>query len=143
MAGGLATAVALGFATFLQCHRAPVADGIAHRVPEHVRGTVMGLTVTCYSIGWLSAAALGGWMIGGFGFAGLGRWPRSLRSSAVGSHSSGPVEAARRCGQGVARSRICRSSATAAKTRDHRPSLLSVVSCPRFEPAKAGAETPK
>jgi hypothetical protein len=32
----------------------------------------MGLNVTCNSIGWLSAAGLGGWMIGGYGFAGFG-----------------------------------------------------------------------
>jgi MFS transporter, DHA1 family, inner membrane transport protein len=41
-------------------------------VPEHVRGTVMGLNVSCSSIGWLGAAALGGWMIGSYGFAGFG-----------------------------------------------------------------------
>jgi MFS transporter, DHA1 family, inner membrane transport protein len=41
-------------------------------VPEYVRGTVMGLNVTCSSIGWLGAAALGGWMIGAYGFTGFG-----------------------------------------------------------------------
>jgi MFS transporter, DHA1 family, inner membrane transport protein len=41
-------------------------------VPEHVRGTVMGLNSTANSIGWLGAAALGGTMIGSFGFAGFG-----------------------------------------------------------------------
>ena len=41
-------------------------------VPEHVRGTVMGLNVTCNSIGWMGAAGLGGWMIGTYGFAGFG-----------------------------------------------------------------------
>jgi MFS transporter, DHA1 family, inner membrane transport protein len=41
-------------------------------VPDHVRGTVMGLNVAANSIGWLGAAALGGWMIGSFGFAGFG-----------------------------------------------------------------------
>ena len=41
-------------------------------VPEHVRGTVMGMNVTCNSIGWMGAAGLGGWMIGSFGFAGFG-----------------------------------------------------------------------
>lgn len=41
-------------------------------VPDYVRGTVMGLNVTCSSIGWLTAGALGGWMIAGFGFGGFG-----------------------------------------------------------------------
>jgi MFS transporter, DHA1 family, inner membrane transport protein len=40
--------------------------------PEHVRGTVMGLNVTCNSLGWLAAGALGGWMIAAFGFSGFG-----------------------------------------------------------------------
>jgi PGF-CTERM protein len=32
----------------------------------------MGLNVAANSVGWLGAAALGGWMIGSFGFAGFG-----------------------------------------------------------------------
>jgi predicted MFS family arabinose efflux permease len=51
-------------------------------VPEHVRGTVMGLNVTSNSIGWLGAAGLGGWMIGSFGFGGFG--PLAAATAVIG-----------------------------------------------------------
>jgi DHA1 family inner membrane transport protein len=41
-------------------------------VPENVRGTVLGLNGTCASIGWIGAAALGGWMFATWGFDGFG-----------------------------------------------------------------------
>jgi DHA1 family inner membrane transport protein len=41
-------------------------------VPAEVRGTVLGLNGTSASLGWLGAAALGGWMFGTIGFAGFG-----------------------------------------------------------------------
>lgn len=41
-------------------------------VPEEVRGTVLGLNVTSASLGWLGAAALGGWMLAAQGFGGFG-----------------------------------------------------------------------
>ena len=41
-------------------------------VPDGVRGTVLGLNVTSASFGWLGAAALGGWMMARYGFAGFG-----------------------------------------------------------------------
>jgi hypothetical protein len=41
-------------------------------VPDEVRGTVLGLNVTSASFGWLGAAAHGGWMMAGNGFAGFG-----------------------------------------------------------------------
>jgi predicted MFS family arabinose efflux permease len=67
------TSVALGFAyVFFNAIARPSLMASLADVPEHVRGTVMGLNVTSNSIGWLSAAALGGWMIGSFGFAGFG-----------------------------------------------------------------------
>jgi DHA1 family inner membrane transport protein len=67
------TSVALGFGyVFCNAIARPSLMASLSRVPEHVRGTVMGLNVTSNSIGWLGAAALGGWMIGSFGFAGFG-----------------------------------------------------------------------
>jgi MFS transporter, DHA1 family, inner membrane transport protein len=69
----LATVVALGFVyVFFNAIARPSLMASLTDVPEHVRGTVMGLNVTCSSIGWLGAAALGGWMIATFGFAGFG-----------------------------------------------------------------------
>jgi MFS transporter, DHA1 family, inner membrane transport protein len=69
----LATAVALGFVyVFFNAIARPSLMASLTDVPAHVRGTVMGLNVTCSSIGWLGAAALGGWMIATFGFAGFG-----------------------------------------------------------------------
>ena len=69
----LRAAVALGFVyVFCNAIARPSLMASLTAVPEHVRGTVMGLNVTCNSIGWLSAAGLGGWMIGSHGFAGFG-----------------------------------------------------------------------
>ncbi len=69
----LATAVALGFVyVFFNAIARPSLMASLTDVPEHVRGTVMGLNVTCSSIGWLGAAALGGTMIATFGFAAFG-----------------------------------------------------------------------
>ncbi len=67
------TSVILGFGyVFCNAIARPSLMASLTDVPEHVRGTVMGLNVTCFSIGWLGAAALGGWMIAPFGFAGFG-----------------------------------------------------------------------
>jgi len=41
-------------------------------VPEAVRGTVLGLNATFNSVGWISAAAIGGWLIATAGFGALG-----------------------------------------------------------------------
>jgi len=41
-------------------------------VPAEVRGTILGFNITMSSIGWLGAAALGGWLVGRHGFASLG-----------------------------------------------------------------------
>lgn len=65
--------VALGFLYSL-CNalaRPPLMAALA-AVPPEVRGTVMGLNSTAASVGWLSAAALGGWMLTGIGFQGFG-----------------------------------------------------------------------
>jgi MFS transporter, DHA1 family, inner membrane transport protein len=67
------TSVALGFVyVFCNAIARPSLMASLSDVPTYVRGTVMGLNVTSNSIGWLGAAALGGWMIGSFGFAGFG-----------------------------------------------------------------------
>jgi len=69
----LATTVALGF-LYMFCNgiaRPSLMASLAD-VDPHVRGTVMGLSVTSNSMGWLSAAALGGWMVAQFGFSGFG-----------------------------------------------------------------------
>ncbi len=69
----LTTAVGLGFVyVFFNAIARPSLMASLGDVPEHVRGTVMGLNVTCSSLGWLGAASLGGWMIASFGFGGFG-----------------------------------------------------------------------
>ena len=52
-------------------------------MPTEVRGTVMGWNVTCSSMGWLGAAALGGWMIAVAGFHAFG--PLTLAVAVLGS----------------------------------------------------------
>lgn len=69
----LALSVALGFAYILvNALGRPALMAVLSNVPEHLRGTVMGLNGACASVGWLGAAALGGWMLAGPGFAGFG-----------------------------------------------------------------------
>lgn len=65
--------VALGFLyVFLNALARPSLMAALANVPDEVRGTVLGLNVTSASIGWLGAAALGGWVMAGFGFAAFG-----------------------------------------------------------------------
>lgn len=69
----LKTSVGLGFVyVFFNAIARPSLMASLGDVPEHVRGTVMGLNVTCSSMGWLGAAGLGGSMIGLWGFGGFG-----------------------------------------------------------------------
>jgi MFS transporter, DHA1 family, inner membrane transport protein len=71
--GDLTQAVALGFAyVFCNAIARPSLMASLTEVPEHVRGTVMGLNVTANSLGWIGAAGIGGWMLGGWGFAAFG-----------------------------------------------------------------------
>jgi predicted MFS family arabinose efflux permease len=78
------TSVALGFGyVFCNAIARPSLMASLSDVPEHVRGTVMGLNVTSNSIGWLGAAGLGGWMIGSFGFASFG--PLAAAMALIGS----------------------------------------------------------
>ncbi len=81
---GLAEAVGLGFVyVFFNAIARPSLMASLGDVPEHVRGTVMGLNVTCSSLGWLGAASLGGWMIAGVGFSGFG--PLTAVVAAIGA----------------------------------------------------------
>lgn len=80
----LQTSVALGFGyVFFNAIARPSLMASLSSVPEHVRGTVMGLNVACNSIGWLSAAGLGGLMIASYGFSGFG--PLAAAIAAIGS----------------------------------------------------------
>jgi len=70
---GLEVSVGLGFAyTLANSIGRPSFMAALSAVPEAVRGTVLGLNVTCNSVGWIAAAAFGGWLIAGFGFGSLG-----------------------------------------------------------------------
>ena len=70
---GLAGSVALGFGYVLvNAIARPSLMAALANVPDEVRGTVLGLNVTSASVGWLGAAALGGWMMAQYGFAGFG-----------------------------------------------------------------------
>jgi DHA1 family inner membrane transport protein len=69
----VAASVGLGFIyVFLNAIARPAMLASLAEVPEHVRGTVMGLNVTCSSIGWMGASGLGGLMVATEGFAGFG-----------------------------------------------------------------------
>ena len=70
---GLLPTVGLGFVfTFLNAVARPALMAALTEVPDHVRGTVMGLNVTASSIGWMGAAGLGGIMVATEGFAAFG-----------------------------------------------------------------------
>lgn len=76
---GLAGTVALGFlyALVSAVARPPLMAALAN-VPDHVRGTVLGLNVTSASIGWLGAASLGGWIMASVGFWGFGPFAAAM-----------------------------------------------------------------
>lgn len=70
---GVAMSVGLGFLyVFLNALARPALMAALAGVPEQVRGTVMGLNVTCSSIGWMGASGLGGLMVATQGFGGFG-----------------------------------------------------------------------
>lgn len=80
----VATTVALGFLyVFVTAVARPSLMAALTDVPEHIRGTVLGLNVTSASFGWLFAASLGGWMMGSYGFSGFG--PLAAAFGAVGA----------------------------------------------------------
>lgn len=70
---GITITVTLGvaFAFFNAMARPPLLAAMAD-VPTEVRGVVMGLNSTVASVGWLTAALVGGWFYAGVGFAGFG-----------------------------------------------------------------------
>jgi DHA1 family inner membrane transport protein len=69
----LEVSIALGFAySFTNAIGRPAFMAALSAVPESVRGTVLGLNVTFASVGWIAAAAVGGWLVGASGFGSLG-----------------------------------------------------------------------
>jgi predicted MFS family arabinose efflux permease len=70
---GIAHSVALGFAYSLtNAAGRPALMATLSEVPAELRGTILGLNISMSSVGWLGAAALGGWLVARYGFAGLG-----------------------------------------------------------------------
>jgi predicted MFS family arabinose efflux permease len=70
---GLAGSIALGFAYSLaNALGRPALMAALSEVSSGSRGAILGLNITTGSVGWLAAAAFGGWLIGRFGFGGLG-----------------------------------------------------------------------
>jgi predicted MFS family arabinose efflux permease len=70
---GIALSVALGFGNSLaNAAGRPALMAALAEVPAEVRGAILGLNVTMASVGWLGAAALGGWLVGRHGFGSLG-----------------------------------------------------------------------
>jgi len=69
---GIGITVVLGalFAFFNGMARPPLLAALAD-VPVDVRGVVMGLNSSVASVGWLSAALIGGWLYAGIGFNGF------------------------------------------------------------------------
>jgi predicted MFS family arabinose efflux permease len=70
---GVAASVTLGFAYSLaNAAGRPAVMATLSEVHSAARGAVLGLNVTMSSVGWLGAAALGGWLVAGHGFESLG-----------------------------------------------------------------------
>lgn len=70
---GVMGSVGLGFTfVFLNAIGRPLMMAALADVPPAIRGTVMGWNMTAAGLGWMGAAALGGWMLGQQGFDGFG-----------------------------------------------------------------------
>jgi len=70
---GPAVSVALGFLySLVNGTGRPALMAALADVPPEVRGGILGLNITVSSVGWLGAISLGGWLIDGHGFGGLG-----------------------------------------------------------------------
>lgn len=81
--GLLGTALlGVGFSLFDAISRPPLLAAMAD-VPPEVRGLVMGLNSSIASIGWLTAALIGGWLYAGAGFGAFG--PLMLVMCVVGA----------------------------------------------------------
>ena len=69
---GLPACVALGFLySFVNAIGRPALMAVLGQAPPRVRGAILGFNITCASVGWITAAALGGAMIEAFGPASL------------------------------------------------------------------------
>ena len=70
---GAPISTALGFGyMFANAMARPSLMAALSSVPNEVGGTVLGLNSTAASAGWLTAAALGGWILTAVGFSGFG-----------------------------------------------------------------------
>lgn len=70
---GLGVSISLGFLyTFSNAFGRPALVATLSEVPPDVRGAVFGMNVTSASVGWLTSAALGGWLVTHTGFGALG-----------------------------------------------------------------------
>ncbi|MBX2837505.1 MAG: MFS transporter [Gammaproteobacteria bacterium] len=69
----LTITISLGvaFAFFNALSKPPLMAAMAD-VPADVRGVIMGLNSSIASIGWMTAALMGGWLYSGIGFVGFG-----------------------------------------------------------------------
>lgn len=69
---GLVACVGLGFLySFVNAIGRPALMAVLGQAPARTRGALMGFNITCASVGWIAAAALGGLLIEGFGPAAL------------------------------------------------------------------------
>jgi MFS transporter, DHA1 family, inner membrane transport protein len=70
---GLAASVALGFAySLVNASGRPALLATLSEVPSELRGALFGLNVTMASVGWLLAGSVGGLLVAGSGFDGVG-----------------------------------------------------------------------
>lgn len=71
--GGIALTVLLGFLySFTNAVGRPAFLAALAQVPNELRGAVFGLNVTLASVGWLTAASMGAWLITAHTFTALG-----------------------------------------------------------------------
>ena len=70
---GVELSVALGFLySLVNALGRPALLASLSEVSSESRGALLGLNITFSGFGWLGATALGGWLIAGYGFEGLG-----------------------------------------------------------------------
>jgi len=67
----ITVSLGVAFAFFNALSRPSLLAALAD-VPEGTRGVVMGMNSSIASIGWLTAALVGGWFYSGIGFSGFG-----------------------------------------------------------------------
>ena len=70
---GLPACIALGFVySFVNALGRPALMAVLGGAPRETRGALLGFNITCASVGWISAAAIGGMLIEAHGVAALG-----------------------------------------------------------------------